>query len=146
MKVRHLGLLDPVSADLRIGGWEVEEEEEMSGPEEEEPGRVENDTGADVPADRDFDRRALIEMGDPKGDVGTCCFAVMEICGGCGGISKYTRRFGLRTGPVLEIKKGWDLFAGGVFMWLFRMCMAGRIWLLILEPPVPRSQSLGARS
>ena len=86
-------------------------------------------------SDLAMDRRALLETGDPKGDIGTCCFAVLEVCGGCGGISKYTRRYGLRTGPVLEIKKGWDLFAGGVFMWLFRMCLAGRIWLLILEPP-----------
>ena len=88
-----------------------------------------------IESDLTIDRRALLEIGDPKGDIGPCCFAVLEVCGGCGGISKYTRRYGLRTGPVLEIKKGWDLFAGGVFMWLFRMCLAGRIWLLVLEPP-----------
>ena len=91
-------------------------EEQPTSPEEEEPASVKRVTGTDVPADLEFDRRALIGMGDPKGDIGTCCFAAMEMCGGCGGISKYTRRFGLRTGPVLEIKKGWDLFAGGVFM------------------------------
>ena len=28
MKARHLGLLDPISADLRVAGFDVDEEEE----------------------------------------------------------------------------------------------------------------------
>ena len=36
---------------------------------------------------------------------------------------------------MIELKKGWDLFEGGMFMWLLRMSLCGRIWLLVLEPP-----------
>ena len=136
MKVRTLGLLDPISAELRLAGYEIEEEEEMSDAESTCAVKEDDDVPDEViEADKEFDRRALIAMGDPKGDIGVCCFAVMEVCGGVGGISKYASAFGLRTGPVLELKKGWDLFEGGLFMWLFRMCLAGRIWLLVLEPP-----------
>ena len=41
------------------------------------------------------------------------CFAVMEVCGGWGGITMHCQRRGLCTGPVIELKKGWDLFAPG---------------------------------
>ena len=147
MKSRHLGLLDPISADFWRAGYEVEEEEEMEGSEDDnDPGDLFGvqlakpvgkpaTSSESVGNDLEFDRRALLATGDPRGDIGTCCFAVMEVCGGCGGISKYTIEFGLRTGPVLELKKGWDIFEGGLFMWLFRMCLAGRIWLLVFEPP-----------
>ena len=85
--------------------------------------------------DDDFDKRALIAAGRLSAGLGTCCFAVLEVCGGCGGITKWCNRLGLVTGPVIELKQGWDLFEEGLFLWLFCLALAGRIWLLILEPP-----------
>ena len=42
---------------------------------------------------------------------------------------------GLSTGPVIELKKGWDLFSSGLFFWLLRLTLDGRVWLLFVEPP-----------
>ena len=79
--------------------------------------------------DGDLDKRALIASGSPSAGIGTCCFAVLEVWGGCGGITKWCNRMGLETGPIIEIKRGWDLFEDGLFLWLFRLALAGRMWL-----------------
>ena len=139
-KVRHLGLLDPIAAELRVAGWDVDAEEEEGEelpivPEENEITTGETSAMDRIAADDDFDKRALIAAGRPSAGLGTCWFAVLEVCGGCGGITKWCNRMGLVAGPVIEPKRGWDLFENGLFLWLFRLALAGRIWLLVLEPP-----------
>ena len=141
MKVRHLGLLDPVTASLRVAGWDVDAEDDdevfLRDPGVAKVERLSADDTGDVrPAQDDlFDKRALIAAERPHASLGTCCFAVLEVLGGCGGITKWASRYGLSVGPVIELKQGWNLSEDGLFMWLFRLALAGRIWLLILEPP-----------
>ena len=112
VKVRHLGLLDPVTAELRVAGFDADAEEE----DEELPFVPEGEitTGETCAVirsaiDDDFDKRALIAAGQPSAGLGTCCFAVLEVCGGCGGITKWCNRMGLVTGPVIELKQGADI-------------------------------------
>ena len=60
---------------------------------------------------------------------------VLEVCGGKGGISMECRKAGVFCGPVIEIADGFDLLCGDLFMLLMRLCLAGRVWLAVLEPP-----------
>ena len=36
---------------------------------------------------------------------------------------------------MIELKCGWDLFKPGLFEWLVALALAGRVWLMTLEPP-----------
>ena len=78
VKVRHLGLLDPVTAQLRIAGFDADAEDE----DEELPFVPEGEitTGETCAVirsaiDDDFDNWALIAAGQPSAGLGTCCFA-----------------------------------------------------------------------
>ena len=82
-----------------------------------------------------FEKRARLAAGNPRPGPGKLCFAVIEVCGGWGGITIHCQRRGFCTGPVIELKKGWDQFASGLFFWLLRLCLDGRVWLLFVEPP-----------
>ena len=142
LNVRHLGLLDPVTASLRVAGWDVDAEmldeglPDVGAYEREVLDSSMINNGVDRPAADDaFDKRALIDAERPHASLGTCCFAVLEVCGGCGGITKWSARYGLSVGAVSELKRGWDMFEDGLFHWLLRLALAGRIWLLVLEPP-----------
>ena len=142
LKVRHLGLLDPVTASLRVAGWDVDAEmfdevlPDVAADDREVLDSFVVNSGIDRPAaDDDFDKRALIDAERPHASLGICCFAVLEVCGGCGGITKWCSRYGLPVGPVIELKRGWNMFEDGMFHWFFRLALAGRIWLLMLEPP-----------
>ena len=85
--------------------------------------------------DRVFEKRARLAAGNPRPGPGRLCFAVIEVCGGWGGITMHCEKQGLSTGPVIELKKGWDLFASGLLFWLLRLALDGRVWLLFLELP-----------
>ena len=141
-KVRHLGLLDPVTASLRVAGWDVDAEmcdevlPDVAADDREVLDSSVIHNGVDRPAADDvFDKRALIDAERPHASLGTCCIAVLEVCGGCGGITKWCSRYGLSVGPVIELKRRWNMFEDGMFHWLFRLALAGRVWLLVLEPP-----------
>ena len=122
-------MLDPVTAELRVAGFDAdagEEDEELPFVPEGEITTGETCAVIRLAIDDDFDKRALIAAGQPRAGLGTCCFAVLEVCGECGGITKWCNRMGLVTGPVIELKQGWDLFEEGLFLWLFRLALAGR--------------------
>ena len=69
LKVRHLGLLDPISSSLRIAGWDVDEDfeddlicESVHGEEVDAHSAAGDREEVIRPAgDDDFDRRALID-------------------------------------------------------------------------------------
>jgi hypothetical protein len=60
---------------------------------------------------------------------------VMEVCGGVGGIGKACRKFGLVAGPSVELKFGGDLLSAEVWAWCWEVVSAGRVGLLLAEPP-----------
>ena len=62
------------------------------------------------------------------------CFHIVEICGGIGSISKAGERFGWRS-LSLELKLGWDVLDESVFLRLIWICLSGRCFFLMLEPP-----------
>ena len=117
-------MLDPITAELRVAGFDAdakEDDEELPFVPEDEITTGETYAMTRSAIDDDFDKRALIAAGRPSAGSGTCCFAVLEVCGGCGGITEWCNRMGLVTGPVIELKRGWDLFEKGLFLWLFRL-------------------------
>ena len=77
----------------------------------------------------------VVAAGHPKCSMFELWFVVLEVCGGSGGISRACEKRGIRRGPVIELKTGFDLFDEALFMWVLRMCLSGRVWLLIVEPP-----------
>ena len=85
VKVRHLGLLDPITAELRVAGFDAdaeEDDEELPFVPEDEITTGETCAVTRSVIDDDFDKRALIAAGRPSAGLGTCCFAVLEVCGG----------------------------------------------------------------
>ena len=55
--------------------------------------------------------------------------------GGSGGFSGACRKASIYCGPVIELADGFDVLSGSLFFLLLRLCLAGRVWLAVLEPP-----------
>ena len=68
---------------------------------------------------------------------------VVEVCGGAGGISSAADHAGLRAGPVVELKGGLVFLDTTTSLWLLWACLAGRIWMLVWEPPPVHYLQLG---
>ena len=156
LKLRGQRLLDHLSADLKASGFDVEGESEESEEEvedvyEEMPMLGASSTTAEAEAfwestesvaQKEFDLRMwnLLETKDltrpgPARCLCVMCFVVIEICGGKGGITSSCRKRGIYCGPVIEIQDGWDLLDPNIVLWLLRLSIAGRAWVMILEPP-----------
>ena len=74
-----------MNADLRIGGWDVDEEswEVEKGIDDEKTWEVDArsiDEGCSM-----FEKRARQAAENPRPDFGKRCFAIMEVCGVWGG-------------------------------------------------------------
>ena len=72
---------------------------------------------------------------DPERCLFELKYVVLEVCGGKGGISGACRKASIYCGPVIELADGFDLLSGSLFFLLLRLCLAGRVWLAVLEPP-----------
>ena len=160
-RTRHL--LHALSASLREigqGNWDDLLAEEDLGEDEflgrnDAGGRIYNDEGVKAncnsvllscPADGTrfafgadpcynmIDRKATNEMKGPPLDKFPVCFEVIEVCGGIGGIGDAALKRGCRT-LNMELKLGWDVLDDGVLRWLIWMCISGRCFFLMLEPP-----------
>ena len=147
VKTKGQKLLNHIESDLKgAGDWfEADSESETELPVFEPAkqavleGSVDNFTS---PQDLKFNRRWKLEiqkragdMGAPQASLFVLCFAVIEICGGKGGITKHCSNRGISCGPIIEIQRGWNLLEDGLFDWLLRLSLAGRVWLTVLEPP-----------
>ena len=60
---------------------------------------------------------------------------MIEVRGGKGGVTRSCVARGIHCGPVIEIKLGWNIFENGLFEWLMRLSLSGRVWIFVLEPP-----------
>ena len=155
LKLKGQRLLDHLSADLKASGFDVDGESEESDGEVDSDNEEFNALTTASPsleadlfweetestAQKEFGLRvrAFLERDltcpGPTRCLFVMCFVVIEICGGKGGITSSCRKKGVYCGPVIEIQDGWDLLDPNLFLWLLRLSLAGRVWLMVLEPP-----------
>lgn len=74
------------------------------------------------------------DPGGPQPSLFVLCVAVVEICGGKGGITQRCIARGLSCGPIINIQRCCDLLEERLFEWLLRLALAGRVWGYALEP------------
>lgn len=66
-------------------------------------------------------------------------FVAIEACGRAGGISRACGRRSISREPVIEVKTGLDVLDDSLFIWLVRLSLAGRLWVVIVQPHARRS-------
>ena len=72
-----------------------------------------------------------VALGRSERSLYKLCFVVLEVCGGSGGISASWDARGVQRGAVIELKAGFYLWSEDIFNWVLRLCLAGRVWVLI---------------
>ena len=74
------------------------------------------------------------DPGGPQTSLFVLCVAVVEMCGGKGGITQRCTARGFGCGHIIKIQRGWDLLEEGLFERLLRLAIAGRVWRYALKP------------
>jgi len=135
-------LLRPRQADLRAAGHpddmsSDDGEGEPAGAEDVDRGQW-SEGFSDLCSRAVAQRRELSRSGEmpgPPWDHFPEDFDLIELYGGAAEISKQSARRGLRVGPILELKRGFDMEDRKVFSWLMFMVLSRRVWMLVWEPP-----------